>query len=140
MRLSHSRAWLFSFTILTLLGGNTFFGQRLSAVTPKVLKQHRDDYIQAMEEWQKGDATLEKDLHTASRDALLERIDKEAARTAKFLEAKKTYYGSLRSYYQQQYIRFEGMTSSGAKPLESKEEIQERIDNVSRERHDLEEQ
>jgi hypothetical protein len=114
-------------------------GQTLTPVTPKILKQHRDEYIQAMEEWQKGDATLEKDLHTAPREALLDRINKEATRTAKYLESKKTYFTSLRTYYQDQYVRVEGSVGGGTKPPDTKEAIQERIDGVSRERHELEE-
>jgi hypothetical protein len=136
MLISLTRA-KFSMLVASVIAG-ALFGQTLTAVTPKVLKQHRDEYVQAMQEWQKADPTLETDLHSGDRGKLLERIDAAAARTAKFLESKKTYFGSLRSYYQLQYQRVESTSASDAKPPESKEEIQERANAVERERHELE--
>lgn len=137
MRFRGLRVFLLGATLASLISGVAAYGQELVQVTPRVLRQQRDEYIQAMQEWQHGDTTLEKDLHTQDRKSLLERIDKEAERTSKFLDSKKTYFGSLRQYYQEQYRRVEGAVGSGAKPPETKEEIQDHIDGVAQELVDV---
>jgi len=138
MRSPTFRAYFSGLALAALLGGLALSAQEIRQPTLKVLKQKREEYQQSMEEWQNGDKNLELDLHTRSRDELLKRIDAEAVRTKKLLETKQAYFETLRTYYQEQYLRLEGSTGSNAKPPETREDLQQHIDSIGREYLELE--
>ena len=138
MRSPTLRAYFSGLALAALLGGLALSAQEIRQPTLKVLKQRREEYQQSMEEWQNGDKNLELDLHTKTREELLKRIDTEAGRTKKLLESKQAYFETLRTYYQEQYLRLEGSTGSNAKPPETREDLQQHIDSIGREYLELE--
>src|ERR1035437_8482761 len=107
MKLSSSRLLLGAWTVLVLLSGYVAYGQTLEAVPVEVLKRNRDQYFQAMEDWQKGDPNLEKELHGPDREKILQRINEQDQRTKRSIDARRTYFRSLRGYLQDQTKRIQ---------------------------------
>src|ERR1017187_580827 len=137
MKLSSSRALLGAWTVAFLLSECAAYGQTLEVVPVEVLKRNRDQYFQAMEDWQKGDPNLEKELHGPDRERILQRINEQDQRTKKAIDARRTFFHSLRGYLQEQTKRVQ--SSSTIVAPEDANQIRDSIEGVNRERHELDE-
>src|ERR1017187_1920574 len=118
MKLSSSRALLGAWTVAFLLSECAAYGQTLEVVPVEVLKRNRDQYFQAMEDWQKGDPNLEKELHGPDRERILQRINEQDQRTKKAIDARRTYFHSLRGYLQEQTKRVQSSSTIVARSEE----------------------